>query len=224
MVTLTTTEFLPEIDHGACTLSCSEPFKLSTRYTGAVTPSMVTLTPPTCTGHGAPGAVKTWPAAAPRLEPKMVMIPPGATPVWKLAALVTPALVMVGPWPPEAPAILRTRLLPMSPTYKLPVLSSVIGNGLLNCACRAAPLSPAKPVAPVPAMVEIFPPLTLRIRWLTESTINTVPEESTAMPPGKFRLAAVAEPPSPEKDALPFPATVVMVPLVASMRRIRWFD
>ncbi len=35
-------------------------------------------------------------------------------------------------------------------------------------------------------------------------------------------LALVAAPPSPEKPRIPFPATVVMNPVAASTRRMRW--
>jgi len=48
-----------------------------------------------------------------------------------------------------------------------------------------------------------------------------LPEASTKTPCGVLRLAEMAGPPSREYPAVPFPATVVIVPLV-SMRRITW--
>jgi hypothetical protein len=54
---------------------------------------------------------------------------------------------------------------------------------------------------------------TFRIRLLPESGMKRSPEASTATPPGPNNDAEVALPPSPEKPAVPLPATVVMMPL-----------
>ena len=69
----------------------------------------------------------------------------------------------------------------------------------------------------------MMPPETLRTRWLPLSTTNMVPPASTARPPGKFKEARVAWPPSPLNPAVPVPATVVMLPAVSTFR-IRWLS
>src|SRR5207245_1529713 len=53
------------------------------------------------------------------------------------------------------------------------------------------------------------------------SAMNRLPELSTAIPVGVVRFALVAGPPSPLKPRKPLPATVVMMPEVASTRRMR---
>src|SRR5262249_6461058 len=106
----TATDVFPESDSGARTLSCSCPFRFSTRYTGTAVPSMVTRSPDKVVGHVVPGAVIISPGRAPKLVPKIVTMPPGAMPVWKLAAFVTPAVVSTGPFAPGN-EILRIRLL-----------------------------------------------------------------------------------------------------------------
>jgi len=53
--------------------------------------------------------------------------------------------------------------------------------------------------------------------------MNTLPFVSTATPPGWFREAAVAGPPSPLKVNPPLPATVVIIPVEASTQRMRPF-
>src|SRR5579871_2203440 len=58
----------------------------------------------------------------------------------------------------------------------------------------------------------MVPPLTLRIRLFRVSAMYTLPAASTATARGPLSMALVASPPSPEKPAWPFPATVVMVP------------
>jgi len=47
----------------------------------------------------------------------------------------------------------------------------------------------------------------------------SVPDRATAMPPGSFREASAAGPPSPEKPALPVPAITANLP-PGSIRRI----
>src|SRR5258706_374085 len=48
-----------------------------------------------------------------------------------------------------------------------------------------------------------------------------LPAASTSTASGKHNSALVAGPPSPEKPACPLPATVLIVPLVSTLR-IRW--
>ena len=107
--------------------------------------------------------------------------------------------------------------------YTLPLLSTLMPQGLLNAADVAAPLSPLKLAAPVPAMVEMMPVETviLRTRLLPPSPIYTLPAGeirewlvrdesqmqlfnieclpliSRAIPIGKFIFALVAGPLSP---------------------------
>lgn len=45
--------------------------------------------------------------------------------------------------------------------------------------------------------------------------MKRLPEASEAKPTGSFKVALVAAPPSPEYQALPFSATVVMMPVAA---------
>ena len=73
---------------------------------------------------------------------------------------------------------------------------------------------------PVPATVVICPVAlsTRRIRWLSVSATNTFPEASTATPPGKLKVARVANSPSPPNMYQPLPATVSMVPPVSTRR------
>src|ERR1019366_2526671 len=54
---------------------------------------------------------------------------------------------------------------------------------------------------------------TFRIRLFLESAMKRFPEASAAIPRGSYNDSEVAAPPSPEKPAVPFPATVVMMPL-----------
>jgi len=65
---------------------------------------------------------------------------------------------------------------------------------------------------------------TRRTRLL--SPIKMFPERSKAMPSGKYSSAAVANPPSPQgvirlAHPVPLPATVVIIPVSASHRRMR---
>jgi hypothetical protein len=65
---------------------------------------------------------------------------------------------------------------------------------------------------------------TLRMRWLNVSAMNRLPAASTATPWGNQILALVAGPPSPEKIALPVPATVVITPVAVATLRTRLFN
>ena len=59
---------------------------------------------------------------------------------------------------------------------------------------------------------------TLRIRLLFVSAIYRLPAPSMATPPGGFASCAlVAGPPSPEKPAVPFHATVVIIPFAETL-------
>lgn len=71
----------------------------------------------------------------------------------------------------------------------------------------------------MPATVVMMPlALTLRMRLLLLSEIYRFPEASKATAVGLARLVFTAAPPSPEYPALLVPATVVMMPLVATLR------
>ena len=59
---------------------------------------------------------------------------------------------------------------------------------------------------------------TFRMRLLPWSPIYKLPTASTARPSGRASCALVAGPPSPEYPSEPFPATVVMMPFVATFR------
>jgi len=80
-------------------------------------------------------------------------------------------------------------------------------------------------VHPLPATVVMVPPgVTLRIRMFPRSAMNRFPAASTATATGANNSADVAGPPSPEKPPMPscapkpLPATVVMMPLVDTLR------
>ena len=60
--------------------------------------------------------------------------------------------------------------------------------------------------------------VTLRTASLPLSAMKTLPDGSTATPKGLFKRAPVAGPKSPLKPAVPVPAIVVMMPLVATLR------
>src|ERR1035438_2339925 len=77
----------------------------------------------------------------------------------------------------------------------------------------AGPPSPKKPRVPLPATVVMTPPAdTFRMRLLPASTMNRFPDASTATSLGAHTAAEGAGVPSPEKPAVPLPATVVMMP------------
>src|SRR5579862_9238707 len=57
----------------------------------------------------------------------------------------------------------------------------------------------------------MLPPETTRIRSFPTSAMYRLKEPSRATPFGPFNVAEVAAPPSPEKFAVPFPATVLIV-------------
>ena len=77
-------------------------------------------------------------------------------------------------------------------------------------------LSPLYPLTPVPAMVVMTPVawFTSRMRLFSESAMKRFPAASTVTPVGSFSLALTASPPLPEEPEVPFPATVVMTPVM----------
>jgi UDP-N-acetylmuramyl pentapeptide synthase len=86
-------------------------------------------------------------------------------------------------------------------------------------AAFAAAVSPVYPVRRDPANVTIVPAgVTSRTELFAVSAMYRFPDLSNANPPGRFNWAALASPPSPEKPAIPFPATVVMIPDVDTFR------
>ncbi len=164
-----------------------------------------------------------WPA-------EMYRLPAGS--VTTSFAWRSPALAANPPSPPLPPpatvvmmplaATRRTRLLPVSAMIRFPALSNVRRCGWLNSALVAGPPSPEDPAVPLPATVVMMPLLSiLRIRLFRESAIYTLPAPSRATPIGRFRLAEVAGPPSPENPAVPVPAMVEMIPAELTLR-MRW--
>src|SRR5579862_1668237 len=143
-------------------------------------------------------------------SPALVAGPP--SPV--LSLFPFPATVRIIPWE----STIRTRWFDKSAMYRLPLLSTPIPrcplNPQANSALVAGPPSPANPLLPFPANVVMRPDLsTLRIRLLPLSTINRLPDLSSASPSGAEILALMAGPPSPPKPRSPLPAMVLMVPV-----------
>ena len=87
----------------------------------------------------------------------------------------------------------------------------------------AGPLSPLKPLLPLPATVVMKPVLVviLRMQLFCVSAINRLPAPSRNTLVGELSAALVAGPPSPPKLAVPSPATVVMMPVLAVTLRMR---
>ena len=59
---------------------------------------------------------------------------------------------------------------------------------------------------------------TNRMRLFRESAMYTLPLESTATPFGWLNLAKFGLPPSPEKPGFPFPAKVLIIRFVDTLR------
>src|SRR5664280_654782 len=136
---------------------------------------------------------QAWVAAPP--SPQKPMVP-------------LPATVVMVP----SGATRRTRLLPASAMYRLPAASTNRPYGMSRHAWVAGPPSPQKPLVPLPATVVMVPSgATRRTRSWPGSAMYRLPAASTARPHGASRHAWVAGPPSPQKPAVPLPATVVMV-------------
>ena len=106
-----------------------------------------------------------------------------------------------------------------------PWLSEVIALGLFRLALIAGPSSPANENRPSPAIVVMIPVFAsiIRTRLSIGLVITILPWRVTFTSLGKGTPALVAWPPSPEKTDSPFPATVVMIPVLKSTLRIRWF-
>jgi hypothetical protein len=128
---------------------------------------------------------------------------------------------------PGLKATSRMRLLLLSAMKRWPRLSTATPAGLPRLALMAGPPSPRLGShGPPPATVVMMPVAapTRRMRSLPLSGIKRFPALSREIPEFhmlKLRLALVAGPPSPLKPAVPFPATVVIFPVVLSTRRMR---
>src|SRR5262245_11322821 len=105
-----------------------------------------------------------------------------------------------------------------------PLAVAVTPEGDRNWARVAGPPSPENPPPKeplVPATVVIVPVgETRRIRSLPASAISTLRSGASETPSTLLSAAPSAGPPSPEKPAVPLPATVVIVP-VGETRRTR---
>src|ERR1035441_6326372 len=102
---------------------------------------------------------------------------------------------------------------------RLPKASKAMPSGFDRLALKAKPPSPAYAAVPFPTTVVMVPlASTLRMRLLHWSSIYRFLDESKVMRGGLHRLALVAAPPSPEYPEIPLPATVVMMPLVVTLR------
>src|SRR5258708_27532600 len=95
---------------------------------------------------------------------------------------------------------------PIAETYRFPLESSAIPCGKHS----------VMPQEPLPKKVVMIPVVvsTLRIALLEVSEIQRVCDEVlTASPFGLLMDASMAAPPSPLYPRVPFPATVVMIPV-----------
>jgi hypothetical protein len=101
---------------------------------------------------------------------------------------------------------------------RFPSASTSIPRGPLIAVCAAGSPSAKGPAVPFPATVEMTPSRTFRTRLAVVSAIRRLPDGSIASQVGPTSAAAVAGPPSPG-DAVPPPATVVMIPDRPSTRR-----
>ncbi len=116
----------------------------------------------------------------------------------------------------------RTTELPKSAMYKFPDWSRAIPVGELSIASAAGPPSPVYPGTPVPTTVVIdvvrrnladpIVPL-IRNKEVAQSVHRYI-RRDRSQPMSQARL-------SPEKDGLPFPAMVLIMPWV-SILRTRW--
>ena len=96
-------------------------------------------------------------------------------------------------------------------------MSTATSDGRASVAVTAATPSPVDPATPVPAMVltMLVLTVTLRILLFEESAIYMFPFVSTATPFMLLNEADNAGPLSPLNPTSPFPATVVMIPVLA---------
>ena len=121
---------------------------------------------------------------------------------------------------------IRIRSFLVSRINTLPLVSTHSPLGSFKEARIAGPPSPPKPAVPFPAIVAMIPvpAFTTRMRLFSLSAMNKLPLLSTATPDGDLNNAFVAGPPSPLKPSAPVPATVVITPVPAATRRMRWLD
>ncbi len=165
--------------------------------------------------HRAPSGVRVIPRG-PRSR-AAVAGPPSPWPaVAAPVRLVLTTVVMI----PSVPTR-RTVSPKTSTSHQVPSGATVRPRGPSIFAAVAGPPSPKLVPVPPPATVVIVPSFTRRTRSLVVSATRMAPSGRTATAVGLLSWAAVAAPPSPVKPAVPFPATVVMVPSRAT-RRIRW--
>src|SRR5262249_4324025 len=111
--------------------------------------------------------------------------------------------------------ILRISPAPVSAMYGAGPGPIATSAGLTRRALSAGVPLPTHhgPGRPVPAMVVMIPDGdTARIRLFPVSAKYSVPDRATVMPPGSFKTALAAGPPSPEKPALPVPAITANLP------------
>ncbi len=116
----------------------------------------------------------------------------------------------------------RTRTLAWSTMSNPPLASVDRSSGMLNAACRAGPLSPLNPPAPVPASAKMTPVarFTVRIRSALLSDSTRLPAESSVRPCSSVNVAEVAAPPSPPFPGTPVPATVEVAKNFAEPPRV----
>lgn len=127
-------------------------------------------------------------------------------------------------------SILQTR--PAVRNNRFPLRSNLSDRAEVKRALTAGPPSPLNstillgPTALVPATVLItpLPASTRRIRLLVSSAMKRLPSLSTAMLSGVTNCAFSADPPSPARPRFPLPATLDIMPVPASMRRIKWLE
>src|ERR1700687_1916130 len=99
-----------------------------------------------------------------------------------------------------------------------------LGIARLKLALVAGPPSPLKPGVPLPATAVMIPVVasTRQIRLASVSAMDKLPEVSSPTTVGQYNLASVAGPPPPHRSpSIPPPATVVMIRVAISTRRIR---
>ena len=172
-------------------------------------PALSTAVPPREFGSPPPSDSRAFVAGPPSPE-----LPPAKQPQPATVVIIPPGETLRMRLPP--PEMYR---LP-SATNRLPAPSTATLSGY-SCALVAGPPSPERPSVPLPATVVMVPLAeTRRIRRLPRSARNRLPEPSTARPVDSVSIscAFVAGPSSPEKPAVPVPATVVMIPLGETFR------
>ena len=106
----------------------------------------------------------------------------------------------------------RTRAFPVSAMSSSPFGRAATPRGNAIAAALAGPLSPAKPLSPVPTTVVIvLSGDTRRMRLLPMSSTTKLPSGSAATPWTRSSSARVAGPPSPPYPRSPVPTAVEIV-------------